>query len=61
MFIVRLKKLCENSAVPINKNPMNNARFHMSDSLRSKIQRQKAQGKDITVKVFSTDATTKNE
>jgi len=61
LFIVRLKKLCENPSVPIAKNPMNAARFHIEDKMREKIRRQKASGKDVTVKVFSTESTTKAE
>lgn len=57
LFIVRLKKLSENPSSQIIR--ASSQRFALSDKIRARIVRNKKAGKDITIKILNTEATTK--
>ena len=57
--MVRLKKLSENPDSHILQP--SSARYSMSQKLRDKIKRAKDSGKEINVKIFTTQATIKPE
>lgn len=59
LFMVRLKKLCENPDIKIDYHHKNKSRFVIGQSLRDKIKRQKEKGVEVTSKIFTTSATTK--
>lgn len=58
-FIVRLKKISENPDSHITKNAKNAQRFVLADKMRVRIVKAKKLGKEITIKILSTEATTK--
>ena len=56
-FLVRLKKIGENPHSHITR--VNAQRYALDNKMRNKIYRNKKAGKDITIKILNTEATTK--